>query len=102
MSNFPLNRWINKEDMTETEKEEISSWKTTGGYLRTLTYKEAWAVFWKETTEKNRQKFLNLPNFDAKIFKEITGIDVNKTDDKDQWLEQGEKEGWIENGKVVK
>ncbi len=25
-----------------------------------------------------RQKFLNLPNFDAKIFKEITGIDVDK------------------------
>jgi hypothetical protein len=75
---FDLNTWIREEMMTDKEKEENPSYKTTGGYLKTLKYKEAWAVFWRKTDEKNRQKFLKLPNFDAKIFKEITGVDVDQ------------------------
>jgi hypothetical protein len=34
--------------------------------------------FWNKTDEENKKTFLNLPNFDDEIFKEITGIDVNK------------------------
>jgi hypothetical protein len=93
LSDFPLNRWIDKDDMTKKEKEETSGWETMGGYLKTLNYKEAWKVFWQETTEENRQKFLNLPNFDAKIFKEITGIDVNdnKTEKKQEMLDKAQE-----------
>ena len=49
-----------------------------GGCLRTLSYKEAWAVAWKESGEKQREWYLSLPNFDAQIFFEITGIETRK------------------------
>jgi hypothetical protein len=75
---FDLCVWVQEEIMNAEEKKENPTYKTTGGYLKTLEYKEAWSVFWRKTDEENRQKFLNLPNFDAEIFKEITGIDVNK------------------------
>jgi len=48
------------------------------GKVVTRTYKEAWALCWSEASKKEKQQFLDLPNFDAKIFKEITGIDVNQ------------------------
>jgi hypothetical protein len=73
---IPLNEWIYSENMTEEEKKEHPEHKTTGGYLKTFTYKEAWANFWKETDEVNRKKFLALPNFDEKVFEDITGIKV--------------------------
>lgn len=70
--------------MTEEEKKADPEFYVRGGYLKTYSWEEAWANFWKDTTEENRQKVLNLPNFDAKIFKEITGIDVDveEKDDK--------------------
>lgn len=75
---FNLNTWISESFMTEQEKSENPTHKTTGGYLKSIEYKTAWSIFWRNTDEENRQKFLNLPNFDAEIFKEITGIDVEE------------------------
>jgi len=75
---FYLTKWVDSSKMTDQEKEDNLTYKTCGGYLKTYTYEEAWANFWKDTTEENRQKFLNLPNFSAKIFKEITGIDTEE------------------------
>ena len=72
-----LNCWIDKEKMTEEEKKSIKSWETTGGYLKTLPYKEACQIWWKENPN-DHERFLTLPKFDAKIFKEITGIDTEK------------------------
>ena len=43
---FPLNAWKNKEDMTDEEKKSVTGWETMGGYLKTLSYKEAWAEGW--------------------------------------------------------
>ena len=68
--------WVNADKMTEKEKKEITGWEQIGGYLKTLTYHEAWAEYWKRASENDKKFFLNLPNFDADIFKEITGIDV--------------------------
>ncbi len=73
---LPLNRWIEKDVMTDEEKENVDGWETMGGYLKTLDYKDAWKIFWQETSEENKDRFLKLPNFDADIFEEITGIDV--------------------------
>ena len=83
---FYLTKWIEFAEMTAVEKQENPSAKTTEGYLKVYTYQEAWANFWKDTDEKNRQKFLNLPNFDAKIFKDITGIDVTINSQKQELL----------------
>ena len=77
---LPVNRWINSDDMTDTEKSEVGGWETMGGYLKTLEYKEAWAVYWKEASKEKKQRFLDLPNFDSKLFEEITGIDVKVSD----------------------
>lgn len=42
------------------------------------TYKEAWQNAWKELSDRRKQEFYDLPNFDASIFEEITGIDVTQ------------------------
>ena len=48
-----------------------------------LPYKDSWKKWWDESLEWHRERIKNLPNFDAKIFFEITGIDVSeeKTDE---------------------
>ena len=80
-SRFYLNRWVEKGDMTEQEKKDNPEFSTTGGYLKTFTYEEAWANFWRDTTEENKQRILKLPNFDAEVFKDITGIDVEEPEE---------------------
>ncbi len=77
---IPLNRWIYEEDMTKREKKEVDGWKEMGGYLKTLPYKEACQIWWKENPDEH-QRFLGLPHFDPEIFEEITGIDVNKPEE---------------------
>ncbi len=77
-SGFYLTKWIYDSEMTNQEKIDNPKFHVAGGYLKTFEYKEAFATFWKETTEENKKKFLNLPNFDADIFLEITGVDVRK------------------------
>jgi len=74
-SDFQLCWWIEEKNMTDEEKEEHKTYKTTGGFLKSVDYKTAWSVFWRITSEDNIKKILNLPNFDWKIFTEITGIE---------------------------
>ena len=41
------------------------------------TYKQAWQNWWSKNDEyinQQKKKILNLPNFNAQIFEEITGI----------------------------
>lgn len=59
----------------ETHKKEI---ETCGGFLKTIDYKEAWRLSWNKATDEDRRKVLKLPNWDNDIFREITGIDVEK------------------------
>ena len=75
---FYLNKWVSESNMTEEEKKNEPLFYVRGGYLKTYTWEEAWQNYWKDSDEEEKQKVLNLPNFDADIFKEITGIDVNK------------------------
>jgi hypothetical protein len=73
---FYLNKWIEEKDMNDEEKIKEPLFYVREGYLKKYEYEEAWTNFWRDTDEENRQKFLNLPNFNADIFFEITGIDV--------------------------
>jgi len=75
--NLPLNIWVDKSDMTKDEKKENSSWETTGGFLRTLDYKDAHIKWWADNPD-DHDEFLNLPGFDWEIFTEITGIEQDK------------------------
>ena len=75
---LPLNTWIYKSDMTQEEKSEVVGWETMGGYLKTLDYKEACKKWWSDNPD-DHERFLTLPGFDAEIFRDITGIDVENT-----------------------
>ena len=77
--------------MTAIEKKENPKTEVTEGYLRKYEYQEAWTNFWRDTSEENRKKFLNLPNFDAAIFKEITGVDVASNSKKDELLKKADE-----------
>ena len=68
--------------MTEDEKKAEPLFYVRGGYLKKYSWEEAWANYWRDSDEEEKQKVLNLPNFDAEIFKEVTGIDVEEKDDK--------------------
>ena len=61
--------------MTDEEKKADPQFFVRQGYLKNYSWKEAWANFWRDTSEENRKKFLALPNFDWSIFTEITGIE---------------------------
>ena len=73
---LPIAKWIDKKDMTADEKKKKSYWEQTGGYLKELNYEDAWKEGWAKATPEFKKWVLELPNFDAKIFKEITGIDI--------------------------
>lgn len=72
-SDFKLTEWI---PYTEEEMEKDESKKLIGGYLKTYTYQEACKNWWNGMSRKNKAIICSMPNFDANVFKEITGIEV--------------------------
>jgi hypothetical protein len=71
--------WIYKEDMTDEEKAEHPTYKTTGGYLKVLDESECGQIWWDGLSEHEKMVIENLPNFDPKLFRQCTGIDVGET-----------------------
>jgi hypothetical protein len=76
--NLPITEWIYGSAMTEQEKKENPGFYVSDGYLKTNNYKTAWGIAWENATGAKKQEFLTLPNFDAKVFEEITGIDLKE------------------------
>lgn len=70
------NIWVNESIMTDEEKERFPSYKTTGGYLKSIPYKEMWANMWHNLSDDSKREFTTIPNFDAPLFEEITGIKI--------------------------
>lgn len=73
---FDLTEWISESEMTNKEKEDNPSYKTTGRYLREYDYREAWRLSWDKASDEDRRKCFDIPNWDNEVFKEISGIDV--------------------------
>ena len=46
----------------------------TGGKYVTVPYKEAFVEFWGKLSDKDKRSVKDLPNFDADVFFEITGV----------------------------
>ena len=76
---FTLTDWVPSSKMSHKEKERHPEYVKTGGYLKKYTYKEAF----RKSFEKAKQlpnwpdqlkRLKSLPNFDVKIFEEISGI----------------------------
>lgn len=72
-ASFSLTEWI---EYTAEEKAADPEKERTGGYLKVNSYEEAWAKWWAELSEENKQIIQEIPNFDPGIFKDITGITV--------------------------
>lgn len=70
---FELTKWI---EYTQAEKAADPKKELIGGYLKTFTMEEAWANWWAELNDENREIIKSIPNFDAEIFKDITGIEI--------------------------
>ena len=60
-ADIKLTEWVYERDMTDKEKTENETYKTTGGYLCTRTFHEACRLWWSEAQEEEKNKFLNLP-----------------------------------------
>ena len=68
--------WIWSDDMTDEEKEQYPEYKTTGGYLKELDESECGQIWWNDLTDHEKDVILSLPNFDAGIFEQITGVHI--------------------------
>ena len=74
---FSLTVWVSHDTATEEEKEKHKrEIETCGGYLKTLDYKEAWKLAWSKASKEEHKQLLKLPNWNNKVFIEITGIDA--------------------------
>ena len=69
-------KWVQLSDMSDEEKIVHSTCKTTGGYLKILDESKCVQLWWNVLPEEDKQVILALPNFDADIFEECTGIRV--------------------------
>lgn len=100
MSDWTMNDWVNSKakdilygvggspvqkiyevDMADKEKEEHPEYQTTGFYLKKLSLEEIAEErqkCWNELSQEQKDIVMAIPNFDKKIFKETTGIDVDK------------------------
>jgi len=73
---FSVNEWINFEGMTDEEKKYYGTSKFTGGYMKKLDYKEAFTKSMKNASKEEIELVKKLPNFDAKVFEEISGFKI--------------------------
>lgn len=69
-------KWVNDDDMTDKEKSLYPAYKVTGGYLKKLNEPKCVQSWWDNLEDYDKKVVKELPNFDASIFEEITGIKV--------------------------
>ena len=74
--NYANNWWICSTNMSEEEKKAHPEHEYTGGYLKSVSFKEACRIMWDKLTDKEKDEVKKIPNFDADVFKEITGVNV--------------------------
>ena len=73
---FNLCQWVSFNDMSDEEKTQYPKAFVCDGYLKTFDYKEAWQNSFKNASEYDIALLKALPNFDAAVFFEITGIKI--------------------------
>lgn len=68
--------WVSH--MTDDEKKEHPEAEFTGGYLKEVNTSKSVINWWHSLAIYEKRAIKAIPNFDKEIFKEITGIDVDK------------------------
>lgn len=66
------------EDMTDEEKAANPAYETTGGYLKVLNESECGQLRWGSLSDFQKNYIKSIPNFDAEIFEQCTGIKVDE------------------------
>ena len=80
LNNMPTDDiyWVYSDDMTDEEIKEHPEHETTGGFLKTQNKSSERQTWWERLDERRKKEVKSIPNFDAKIFKRITGIEVSE------------------------
>ena len=77
---MPQNRvntvWTDAENMSDAEKEAHPEFETIGGYLHEEEIKADVQSWWDGLSSNDKETVMSIPNFDADIFFECTGIRV--------------------------
>ena len=77
---FDLTEFISFENMTDEEKQLKPKAEICGGYFKKMDYKEAFQKSYSDLSDEERVKqtalLKALPNFDADVFFEISGIRI--------------------------
>ena len=81
--NYENSWWIYSENMSAEEKAAHPEHETTGGYLKTVDFKTACKMMWDGLNDDEKSAVMQLPNFDADVFEEITGISVERNVEND-------------------
>ena len=82
---FDLNVWVSYDTATNEEKEaHKAEIETCGGFIKALPYKKAFRIAWDKAGKEEHKKLLKLPNWNNKIFMEISGIDAEAEIAKEQ------------------
>ena len=77
---LPMAKWVEFKDMTDQEKKDNSNAKTLDGYLRRLSWGNAWKEGWANASQEFKGWVKNLPHFNSGLFEKITGINIEILD----------------------
>ena len=69
--------WVYSEDMSDEEKAAHPEHETTGGYLKVLDESECGQIWWGGLSDRNKEVIKSMPNFDADVFYQCTGIKID-------------------------
>ena len=80
LNQIPKNvvEWVYSSEMTDEEKAEHPEHETTGGYLKILDESECGQIWWGGLLDRKKDIIKSLPNFDADIFYQCTGIKIDE------------------------
>ena len=80
LNQIPKNvvKWVYEEDMTDEEKAAHPTYETTGGYLKVLDESEYGQLWWGSLSDRGKEIIKTIPNFDAEIFFQCTGVRVDE------------------------
>ena len=80
LNQIPKNvvKWVYEEDMTDEEKAAHPTYETTGGYLKVLDESECGQLWWGRLSDRRKEIIKTIPNFDAEIFFQCTGVRVDE------------------------
>jgi hypothetical protein len=71
-----IKKWISSSEMTDEQKQLRPHHEVQGGIYIDVPFNVAFSEKWKTWTSEERSEFTKLPNFDADIFFEITGVKI--------------------------